>query len=649
MDRDLLRELGLPVVVLVVLVVALAGLLIPILNRPKVEKGPPPLPKQHQEWIEKAEAALDQGNAADALSILDPLKQGSNLKLRLLLAEATLRQKPGSASAAVALEREVGKDRGLDLVWRLARLFDAEGNLGRSRGLLDEMARSPLPAAMKPKVFTALGQAAAALKDEKSALEAFRKAIQTDPKNEVPFLRALDLLGRAGKDAEWESILAAGDAAQAGNVAYHVAVAGFLQGRGDLAEAISRWKKCLSLQPADLEIKKALYKAYRKARQPVEALEILQDLVCRANPIAASMPIPLICFQSAQEARTLDRLDLAARYLRTAFLQDRSLLEKDTDGLLEAVAAYVGRRGTAEQKLFMPIFRDFLNGSYAEARRSMEACLGSFKDEALRRDGERLILECRRVVEGDQAYFAELARLKRLEAAALDKGRLPPSGTMAAAPRKGGSGAGSGLPRAPIRLAKTIAAPAPTRTASQTVPFYLRPKYAARIQEIRNTATEAPSDPSVQFIAGIQLARYKDLAGARELFQQAVNLQPDLGEAHYNLALIAREENNPQEMVTALEQAVKANPQNSKYKSVLARTLMDNGESSSALEFARSSVQVDPANAEGHLVLARIYVEGKQVPEALAAIRQGIEAEREAPSDITEQLQALQKRLAESR
>ncbi|MBI3037984.1 tetratricopeptide repeat protein, partial [bacterium] len=186
--------------------------------------------------------------------------------------------------------------------------------------------------------------------------------------------------------------------------------------------------------------------------------------------------------------------------------------------------------------------------------------------------------------------------------------------------------------------AQTTSSPVPSNPTTQPTP---QAGMTAKIEQIIGTARESPQDASVQFLCAVQLQRFKDTENAKLLFKETIALEPEFAEAYYNLAQIYQNEGNLQEAVSFLESAVKANPDNSKFKSVLANILMDRGDISEASALAKSSAELDPNNSEGHFALARVYYASKRHQEALDAIAKGFEIESQAPTQIYQSLNEL--------
>jgi tetratricopeptide (TPR) repeat protein len=266
----------------------------------------------------------------------------------------------------------------------------------------------------------------------------------------------------------------------------------------------------------------------------------------------------------------------------------------------------------------------------------------------LKRDGQRLLEECRAILAIDAQH---VATLPKPAGAGKDKPVGTASPKIKAEPGPPASGTAKVAvpePKTPIRVSQPLAPAAPLPDFAERrrkMDEDIRARNHDKIVEIKDQAQHDADNGAAQFLAGVRLMRYKASDDAKSYFEQAVALDPNLAEAHFHLAQIALQNGDVQAGVTYLENAIEVNPQNSKYQSILALTLVEAGDPGQAFEFAKKAAQVDPENAEAHYVMARVLVQNQRKPEAQEAIAKGLAAEAVAPCNLAEALKALQDEL----
>ena len=153
------------------------------------------------------------------------------------------------------------------------------------------------------------------------------------------------------------------------------------------------------------------------------------------------------------------------------------------------------------------------------------------------------------------------------------------------------------------------------------------------------------SGPSAahQFHRGVAFHRRKDLEKAGECYRKAIELNPEMMEAHFNLGLLLMEQGKQDEALEAffrviqlkpdainaylsiaeiytvrgsfslaheqLSRALEKEPKNSDVHREIARLLHKTGQRQEALRHYQEALQLDPANARAHFYLGLLHVE----------------------------------------
>lgn len=123
---------------------------------------------------------------------------------------------------------------------------------------------------------------------------------------------------------------------------------------------------------------------------------------------------------------------------------------------------------------------------------------------------------------------------------------------------------------------------------------------------------------------GTELARAGDLAGAESLLERATDLDPDLVDAHYNLAIVYRGRQRVEAAIAAMRRVVALNPGDFEAYMRLGAWLFERGqypESSDAYERA-ATLRMD--SREAWLRLAQSYDAAGRAKAAVGAYRQAI-------------------------
>lgn len=117
---------------------------------------------------------------------------------------------------------------------------------------------------------------------------------------------------------------------------------------------------------------------------------------------------------------------------------------------------------------------------------------------------------------------------------------------------------------------------------------------------------EAQLDAMAYSNLGTVLAAQGDLDGAMELFQRAVDGNPQSAEAHYNLGLAMALKGDHERAVELLDKARRLNPNAVQVDYNLAVSLERTGKIDRALQRYRRALQIDPADADARKALDRL-------------------------------------------
>jgi tetratricopeptide (TPR) repeat protein len=106
---------------------------------------------------------------------------------------------------------------------------------------------------------------------------------------------------------------------------------------------------------------------------------------------------------------------------------------------------------------------------------------------------------------------------------------------------------------------------------------------------------------------GLDLVSSGDYAGAIEMFRSALELDPGLGEASFNLAVTYQKLGLHERAATVLEDLVTRQPENPEYLFALGNARFHSGDLEGAEEAFLSALEIDPNHLKALFSLAVVY------------------------------------------
>lgn len=130
---------------------------------------------------------------------------------------------------------------------------------------------------------------------------------------------------------------------------------------------------------------------------------------------------------------------------------------------------------------------------------------------------------------------------------------------------------------------------------------------------------------------GTYFSQQGDLERAREEFAEALRLEPQRPEAHYNLANILFRQGEAETAEAGYREAIRRNPYYESAHLALALVLEQRGESKEATRKYREIIQNLPFSPRPYLGLARLLVVEGKYQEAIEVINQGLQENPQVP------------------
>lgn len=139
-----------------------------------------------------------------------------------------------------------------------------------------------------------------------------------------------------------------------------------------------------------------------------------------------------------------------------------------------------------------------------------------------------------------------------------------------------------------------------------------------------SASTLPPLDPRAvsEFNAGNRLLGRGRISRARSRLERAVEIDPNLWEAHYNLGVIDRRSGQTSRAIQYFETARRIQPSASEPTLALAELKYAAGELGEAASLLRDVVEADPDNLPARVALATVLREDGSLSDALTAARE---------------------------
>jgi tetratricopeptide (TPR) repeat protein len=126
------------------------------------------------------------------------------------------------------------------------------------------------------------------------------------------------------------------------------------------------------------------------------------------------------------------------------------------------------------------------------------------------------------------------------------------------------------------------------------------------------------------FQRGTELGQAGDLEGAESLFLRAIELNPDLADAHFNLAIVYQKRDNLDAAIAAMRRVVQLRPDDFEGQMRLGAWLFERGRYPEACEAYERAATLRMDSREAWLKLAQAYEAAGKAKAAVGAYRQAI-------------------------
>jgi tetratricopeptide (TPR) repeat protein len=132
----------------------------------------------------------------------------------------------------------------------------------------------------------------------------------------------------------------------------------------------------------------------------------------------------------------------------------------------------------------------------------------------------------------------------------------------------------------------------------------------------RSVLAAEPSDVGTLNLLGQALLALQKPTDAAEAFTRAVQVEPSLGNLHFNLALARQAEGRLADAIVSVRRAMTLDPSVPVLPAKLGQLLLASGDSFQAAEVLRRALSMDPASIPVHLNLAQALTDLGELDEA---------------------------------
>ena len=552
------------------------------------------------EQAEYPEAIIEYSNAVQ----IDPRFGEARAKRALSYARA--------GNQANALEEYL---RAADLMPEDVELQIVAGRyLLLARRLDEARARAEAALALEPENVPALillGNALAGLQDFETAIEKIEEAIALDPTSAVGYANIGAIESARGRGREAEAAFRKATEVEPTSVQVHLAFASFYWSARRPKEAEASFRLAHQLAPDDPMVNRALAALTLATGRAQEAEGYLKAVAESAPSPAAEMALAdyylavgrpndaiatLEPLQADRRTSTVATHGLARAYIA---IGDRSKAGELADDLLS-------RAPTDADALLLKGQLLSAAGQRDEALERVKAAVRANSDSARAQFVLGKMLAARGDVDAAKSAFTQVLRINPRATAAeleLSKLELMSGGTDAA-----------------VKLAQGAVTRAPGNLDAQLT--LVRSLLAAG--DVQRAETEmaalATTEPNAAILThrGLLAAAKKDFAAARQVYEQALALNPSGFQALAGLVSLDLAIRNFDAAKARVEQRLEASPDRVDLLILAARTAAASNDPASVERHLRRAIDVDPTSLPAYAMLARLYYSQKKLDQAAA-------------------------------
>jgi len=456
---------------------------------------------------------------------------------------------------------------------------------------------APPEPARKSATSVAAARAAILRGQPESAEATLWSVLSADP-NQPEALTLLGIIrGRQKRYAEAEALLRRSLQLDPTSLVTRRNLASALIAQNKLDAAIEQYKEVLKLAPQDYEGKLALSRLYSAQGRFTDALSILDSIPKNR------LPPPAIPVRAASLLALGRRQDAAAMIPRAK--ETPAIATELAEVFLQADApelaiqtlddAYVRLHPTSPRLYY-------LRGRALQATGDISGALKALRI-ALARDPGYVdaLLAVAAIQASDNKHADSLVLLKRAYA-------LHPDSPEVLRPLIV-EGIKAGEPRIALRAAHVLA----SKNAENLDDLYLSAAAMLEGKDFETASsifekyvTQRPEDSKGFLGLGIAQLAQQRYPSARNALERALQLDPNLSDAEYQLGVVADREGLAAESVQHLERAVQLQPQHAKALASLGAQYLQAGDLEKAHGVLKRSVVADPNNPKAHYDLALV-------------------------------------------
>jgi tetratricopeptide (TPR) repeat protein len=454
--------------------------------------------------------------------------------------------------------------------------------------------------------------AMAALKDPSGAIAEIEEALKISPGESRAFVNLGAVRMQSGNAKEAEAAFRQAITLAPNTVAPHLALANFLWAAQRPAEAEQSLKQALSIEPKDVLANRMLGLLYMSTQRAAEAEQPLKI-------IAETTTAPPARFQLADYYLSMRRTEDAKKLLTELTKNPSASAEAETK--LAAIDYAENRQGEAHKRVDAVIAKTpkyvpaliakaqwlTTENQLDEALERAKAAVASDSESAAAHFALAAVQDRRRETADAIRSYTEVLRINpRAAAAQVELARLNlATGNREAALRFAEEARqtdpNNAVPR--VALARTLLASGDLTRAER---------------EIAELTKALPDAPAVIVLNGSLQARRGNFPAARQAFERAQQLSPNMIEATAGLVGLDVQTKQVPAAVARIDAALVKQPTQPELLALAAQVYNFAGQPQRAEQALRKAVDTDPRFVQGYGMLAQLFVQQKRLDEAKA-------------------------------
>jgi len=172
----------------------------------------------------------------------------------------------------------------------------------------------------------------------------------------------------------------------------------------------------------------------------------------------------------------------------------------------------------------------------------------------------------------------------------------------------------------------------PIELLQPVINIFNKGKLQQALTDSNEMLKEFPNSVILCNIAGASNAGLMQFDAAIESYKNALRIMPNYADAHYNMAIILNDHNDPDAAIESYKQAIKIKPDFAESYINMGIILKDKGDPEAAINCFKQALKIKPKFAEAHYNLGTTYHNVGQINNAIESYSKAIAAKNDYPA-----------------